>query len=393
MTDSLLDPFDESANQVFTFSTKLTIVDLAGAERNKRTTNNAARMRESNSVNLSLSALRRCFVALKKKKRVPFRENKLTHFLKEYFHDDKQIQLIINLNPSQADFEESLQVLEYGSIARKIELIKSTMKSKMKAPVSFVGRQSKHAGNSIKKDKSVHDNSVSKSSSNIKGRKYKKKENFESKNVIQIDSKMKQELINHVRDEVRQECIEKMRGELKVAMEGLTEMMNQKLAFLNNAVSKSSSKEQRHIINSNQINIVQNVCSQSKNLCSQCRRCGTHKDSVSEKKMEIFGKIAKEGQPKKSMEKENKEFIKNMESMGIEQRESVLGKKREIKKICSHQVERDDKSKMQKREEFFENLEERIMAKLKENEDAIHSNRKKIKKNTKKIRVKSLLIY
>ena len=64
MTDSLLDPFDESANQVFTFSTKLTIVDLAGAERNKRMTNNAARMRESNSVNLSLSALRRCFVAL-----------------------------------------------------------------------------------------------------------------------------------------------------------------------------------------------------------------------------------------------------------------------------------------------------------------------------------------
>ena len=93
------------------------------------------------------------------------------------------------------------------------------------------------------------------------------------------------------------------------------------------------------------------------------------------------------------MEKENKEFIKNMDSMGIEQRESVLGKKREIKRICSHQVERDDKSKMQKREEFFENLEERIMAKLKENEDAIHSNRKKIKKNTKKIRVKSLLIY
>lgn len=109
---------------------RLTIVDLAGAERNKRAKNNAKRLKESNAVNLSLSVLRKCFDALKLGKRVPFRDNKLTHFLKEYFDENKKIIMIVNINPSQADFEETLQVLEYGNIAKKIEAIKSRVDSR-----------------------------------------------------------------------------------------------------------------------------------------------------------------------------------------------------------------------------------------------------------------------
>ena len=123
--------FQQIEEEIEEYGVRLTIVDLAGAERNKRTKNDFKRLKESNSVNLSLSVLRKCFDALKQGKRVPFRDNKLSHYLKKYFNENKCIIMIVNINPSQKDFEETLQVLEYGTIAKKIDKVKSRINNRI----------------------------------------------------------------------------------------------------------------------------------------------------------------------------------------------------------------------------------------------------------------------
>jgi kinesin family member C1 len=57
------------------------LVDLAGSERLANTKVEGDRLKESQAINKSLSALADVISALKEKKHVPFRNSKLTFFL------------------------------------------------------------------------------------------------------------------------------------------------------------------------------------------------------------------------------------------------------------------------------------------------------------------------
>jgi kinesin family protein 23 len=93
---------------------QLSIVDLAGSERTLRTQNTGDRLREAGNINNSLMALRNCIDILRdnqqngNNKVVPYRDNKLTHLFKSYFEGEGKVKMVICVNPSAEDFDETL---------------------------------------------------------------------------------------------------------------------------------------------------------------------------------------------------------------------------------------------------------------------------------------------
>jgi hypothetical protein len=112
----------KETNQSSTFY----IVDLAGAERMKRTDASAAQQKEANSINTSLMQLWRCIQAMKQRKQdIPFRESKLTHLLMPYFAKAglQGITMMACVNPQAQDYDETVSVLSNISLACKVREI------------------------------------------------------------------------------------------------------------------------------------------------------------------------------------------------------------------------------------------------------------------------------
>ena len=107
------------------------IVDLAGSERSKRTKIGGARQKESTKINNSLMTLMRCLNAMKKdgkkgisKNVIPFRDSKLTHIFMGHLTSASAAQtaMMVNVNPSVEDFDETQHVLAYSRKAKLIEI-------------------------------------------------------------------------------------------------------------------------------------------------------------------------------------------------------------------------------------------------------------------------------
>merc|ERR1712166_1604137 len=128
-----VDAEDESASTKFS-SAKLHLVDLAGAERQKRTGATGARFKESVRINQGLLALGNVISALgddkrnsRRKKRgqskqhVPYRESKLTRFLQDSLGGNARTLMLACVSPSDDSFEETLNVLRYANRAKNIK--------------------------------------------------------------------------------------------------------------------------------------------------------------------------------------------------------------------------------------------------------------------------------
>jgi hypothetical protein len=108
----------------------LWIVDLAGSERSKRTRVGSTRQKESTKINNSLMTLMRCLNAMKKdgkkvsKNVIPFRESKLTHIFMGHLTSESAARtaMMVNVNPSVEDFDETQHVLSYSRKAKLIEI-------------------------------------------------------------------------------------------------------------------------------------------------------------------------------------------------------------------------------------------------------------------------------
>lgn len=160
---------------------KFTIVDLAGSERSGKSLATGDRLKEASNINNSLLTLKRCMKALQSnqmianappatssssthtsvtdsaQKRmsvqrlsttgqalplpniekgktlevVPFRDSTLTKLLREYFQGEGKCSVIVNINPTPADFDESLQALDFGTITKAVKT--TTCKKKLVA--------------------------------------------------------------------------------------------------------------------------------------------------------------------------------------------------------------------------------------------------------------------
>lgn len=113
------------ANQKITG--KLSLIDLAGSERQSLNLVAKTRQKEGSMINKSLLALSNCINALYDKSQgkptshIPYRDSKLTRLLKDSLGGNSYTVMIACVSPSESHYEESMNTLKYASRAKNLK--------------------------------------------------------------------------------------------------------------------------------------------------------------------------------------------------------------------------------------------------------------------------------
>ncbi|KAG0292920.1 hypothetical protein BGZ98_002414, partial [Dissophora globulifera] len=121
----------ETAARGKTSVSRLSIVDLAGSERIRNTNSSGQRRKEAGDINNSLMVLGHCMEILrwnqlhpkKNQQVVPYNHSKLTLLFQSVLEGhakDSKVCVIVNVNPFQNDFEETIQTLRFSSVAMEV---------------------------------------------------------------------------------------------------------------------------------------------------------------------------------------------------------------------------------------------------------------------------------
>lgn len=138
-------------HQVSRFATelrsKVSIVDLAGSERGSKSGATGLRMQEASKINGSLMNLMRCLETLRwnqqhppsLQKMVPFRESKLARLFQENLVGDDHgpLVMIVAVNPSSHEFDETLRTLKYSAVARELVRTRTSIPRKAAPSSTF----------------------------------------------------------------------------------------------------------------------------------------------------------------------------------------------------------------------------------------------------------------
>ncbi|KAL3203950.1 hypothetical protein MRX96_041616 [Rhipicephalus microplus] len=100
---------------------KLSLVDLAGSERLDKSGLEGDHIKETNSINKSLSALGDVIQALvTQQSHVPYRNNKLTMLMQDSLGGTAKTLMFVNVSPSGEHVEETVNSLVYATRVRQI---------------------------------------------------------------------------------------------------------------------------------------------------------------------------------------------------------------------------------------------------------------------------------
>ena len=107
---------------------RLMLVDLAGSEGAKKSGATGITLKEAGEINNSLSSLAQVVSLLTSseasggERHIPFRNSKLTHYLKRAFGTNSKTLIIINCSSSPAHAAESLNSMRFGVRAKQITI-------------------------------------------------------------------------------------------------------------------------------------------------------------------------------------------------------------------------------------------------------------------------------
>ncbi|KAH9488381.1 hypothetical protein Btru_063291 [Bulinus truncatus] len=100
-------------------ASRLNLVDLAGSERQKETKAGEARPKEAGTINKSLFVLGKVIMSLVdishgKKRHIPYRDSKLTFFLRDFLGGNTKTRMIACVHPDSRCFGETLSTLNFA---------------------------------------------------------------------------------------------------------------------------------------------------------------------------------------------------------------------------------------------------------------------------------------
>ena len=135
-------------SQTGTVWSRLSVVDLAGAERTNRVVHvgKESRMRETVNINQSLLVLGRCLEALKynqnnpkKLKVVPFRESQITRLFKDSLSGWGRTVMLTNASQNVSDYDETIHALKYAAVAKEIRVVPKVDSIRSATAMSKIG--------------------------------------------------------------------------------------------------------------------------------------------------------------------------------------------------------------------------------------------------------------
>ena len=122
----LISSFEMDGGLIITRTSRLHLVDLAGSERQKYTNTQGVRIKEAGNINKSLSILGNVINAViefneGKTKFVPFRDSKLTYYLKDSIGGNSKTVIIGNISQSYIQMNETQSTLNFIQRAKMIK--------------------------------------------------------------------------------------------------------------------------------------------------------------------------------------------------------------------------------------------------------------------------------
>lgn len=120
----------------------LSLADLAGTERGKKTGNVGARMKEAGSILKSLFTLKSCISTLRNNQRaantniVPYTESALTKLFQPYLGGFGMTSMVIAINPAPEHYDETIGTLDFSAIASKVVVVKEEVRRQIRHNLS-----------------------------------------------------------------------------------------------------------------------------------------------------------------------------------------------------------------------------------------------------------------
>lgn len=155
----------------------LCLVDLAGSERISRSKVEGDRLKETQHINKSLSALGDVIYALQHKaKHVPYRNSKLTYMLREMLSGQAKTLMMLQLSPDSVDVEETKCSLNFGARVSQVQMgaVRQSVESgeifKLKDENQSLGKKVASLEHKLAEYKKQYEQKSSELKSTIKGK-------------------------------------------------------------------------------------------------------------------------------------------------------------------------------------------------------------------------------